>query len=248
MDNNIPPRFIPVLFLHDDELYKTRQFKPDLYVGEPLNAVRVFNLKAVDELLVCDIDATQSGRINFKLIEKMAAQCFTPLSYGGGVASFEQVDQLFQIGVDKIVLSSSAIEKPDLITQISAKYGQQAVIVSVDLKVQGQLSYRGNRQKYQKETPLEFAQRMVRLGAGEILLKNVAQDGTYLGMDHEAITLFANALDVPLIACSGAKNWDDLEQAVKNGASAVASGSQFTFYGPHQAVLQTYPDHWNDRS
>lgn len=240
-------RLIPILQVHRGELYKTVRFKPRYYVGDPVNSVRVFNLKGVDELLVVDIDATQTGNINFDLVKRLGSQSFMPLSYGGGISRLDQVDHLFDLGIDKVLVGSSAVTQPALLELIARKYGSQALIVSIDVKkaIYGHSYYSyyaGGKIKFKSQHPLSFAQQAVKNGAGEIILQDITRDGTKIGLNHEMISYFSKNLTVPLIAAGGANSWDDMRKAIDlSGASAAASGSQFTFYGKYNAVLQNYP-------
>ena len=240
-------RLIPVLQIVDGELFKTVNFKPHFYVGDPVNAVRVFNLKAVDEIIVLDISADASKEPNYGLIERIGTQCFMPLSYGGNISALEQIDVLFDLGVDKIILGRSAARKPELIGEIARKYGSQAIVVSVDVKrhmfsKRASVFIDAGKQRAKGYSPLEYAQMVVERGAGEIFLKSIDRDGTYMGLDHDLIKTVAENIKAPVIACGGAKDWDDMRRAITDSkASAAASGSQFTFYGKYKAVLQSYP-------
>jgi cyclase len=244
-------RLIPLLQILDGELIKTVRFKPRHYVGDPVNAVRIFNLKEVDELAVVDIGATRTGAPNFELLGRLASQSFVPLAYGGGIRTLEQVDKLFALGVDRIILGTMAASCPALIEQVAAKFGQQAIIASLDVRrhwLSGrlQVTYAGGRRVLRCD-PVTYARQLVSHGVGEILLQNVDRDGTCTGLDHDLINMVARATSVPTIAVGGAVDWDDMQRAIReSGASACASGTQFTFYGPYHAVLPSYPTDWQE--
>ena len=241
------PRLIPCLLIHKGALYKTTSFENPKYVGDPLNAVRLYNDKEVDELMVLDITASKERREpNFSLIEQFAGECFMPLCYGGGIKTVEQAKTLFSLGVEKVCIQSSALDDLSIISRISEKYGSQSVLVSVDLKK----NWLGNRKLYQSSSGkfsslpwLDFLKDAVRAGAGEIVINSVERDGTMLGMDLALIKEASEALQVPLIAVGGVGSLSDIKSAVDAGASAVAAGAFFVFQGTHRAVLITYPQY-----
>lgn len=239
------PRVIPCLLLSGERLVKTVRFKQPTYVGDPINAVKIFNDREVDELAILDISATRERRDPpFEHLRAIAGECFMPLSYGGGVRTIEQARQLFAIGVEKILINSAAIENPSLVTAIAAEYGSQAVIAGIDVKKDwlGRVrvfSHAGGTNT--GRTPVEHARAMAEKGAGEILLNSIDRDGTMGGYDLELIREVAAAVPVPLVACGGAGSITDLAPAIGAGASAVAAGSLFVFTGPRRAVLINYP-------
>ena len=238
-------RVIPCLLLRDGGLVKTQRFADPKYVGDPINAIRIFNEKEVDELMVLDITASKQGRApNFELIEQFAGECFMPLCYGGGVRTVEQARQLFALGVEKVCLQTAALEDPTLVTRIAERFGSQAVLVCVDVKK----NWLGKRQLYaaaQGKTLgrpwMQFVKEMIAAGAGELVINAVDRDGTMSGMDLDLIREASAAVPVPLIALGGAGSLADIKTAVDAGASAVAAGAFFVFHGPHRAVLITYP-------
>ncbi|TAN42075.1 MAG: imidazole glycerol phosphate synthase cyclase subunit [Nitrospirae bacterium] len=240
-------RVIPCLLLRNGGLVKTRKFSDAKYVGDPINAIRIFNEKEADELLVLDITASKENREpDYSLIERFAGECFMPLCYGGGIRSPEQARKLFSLGVEKICLQTAVLENASLITEISREFGCQSVVVSVDVKK----SWLGRYGLYASSTgkilPLpwmDYVQRSVAAGAGEVVLNSVDRDGLMQGMDIELIRIASSSLSVPLIALGGAGSLDDIKAAVISGASAVAAGSFFVFHGPHRAVLITYPSY-----
>jgi cyclase len=238
-------RVIPSLLLKRNGLVKTVKFKAPKYVGDPINAIRIFNDKEVDELLVLDIDASKLKKEpNYSLIEEFASECFMPLAYGGGITNVEQASRLFNLGVEKVVLQTGALRDLSLISELAELFGSQSIMVSVDLKAKwfGKLSlyHAAERRKLQKPW-LEFAQSAVAAGAGEILLNSVDKDGTLSGPDLDSISKASGHLTVPVIAVGGVSSLDDMKAIISAGASAVAAGSFFVFHGPHRAVLITYP-------
>ena len=238
-------RVIPALLLRDGGLVKTRQFKDAKYVGDPINAIRIFNEKEVDELMVLDIVASKHGREpDYAMIELFAGECFMPLCYGGGVSTVEQAARIFDLGVEKISLQSAAINDITLISRIAERFGSQSVVVSVDIK-RNWLNRPGLQQsstgKIRKLAWLDFARQAVAAGAGEVLINAVDRDGEMQGMDLDQIREASTALTVPLIALGGVGSLQDIKAAVEAGASAVAAGAFFVFHGPHRAVLITYP-------
>jgi cyclase len=219
---------------------KTRRFREPKYVGDPINAVRIFNDKEVDELMVLDIDARREERgPNFEIIEELAGECFMPLCYGGGIRTAEEAKTVFALGVEKVALQSAFLRDPKIVRQVADHAGEQAVVVSLDVERNwlGRERLRGARTRDWREALTEA----VRSGAGEILLTSVEREGTLGGMDTQLIADASAMVDVPLIANGGAGSLADIEAAVKAGASAVAAGAFFVFHGPHRAVLITYP-------
>lgn len=238
-------RVIPCLLLKGGGLVKTRKFKDPTYVGDPVNAIRIFNEKEVDELVVLDIEASQHGREpNYALIEEFASECFMPLAYGGGVSTVEQARVLFAGGVEKVCIQTAALDNVGLVRELADRFGSQSVVVSVDVK-QGLLGtgrlYSAARKRTMGGDWQEFVRAAVRAGAGEILLTAVDRDGTLSGMDVDLIREAATFCSVPIIAAGGAASLAHMREAVDAGASAIAAGAMFVFHGPHRAVLITYP-------
>lgn len=244
----IRPRIIPCLLLRGEGLYKTVKFKNPTYVGDPINAVKIFNEKEVDELVLLDISATVENKPpNFEKIREIAGECFMPLGYGGGIRSVSDIKTLFSIGVEKVVLNSFALENPGIISEASALYGAQSIVSSIDVKRNFWGKYEvvthSSTHKTGKD-PVDVAISMVKAGAGEILLTCVDRDGTMQGMDIKLIKSIASVVNVPVVASGGAWMLSHLREAVKDGhASAVAIGSMCVFQGKHRAVLITYPDY-----
>ncbi len=240
-------RIIPSLLLKNGLLVKTLKFANPKYVGDPINAIRVFNTKEVDELMVIDIDASKYKKEpNYSLIEQIAGECFMPLCYGGGIRTVDQASKIFKLGVEKISIQTAAIEDLDLVTRLADKFGSQSVIVSVDIKkdwLQRPRLYLSSEGKPIDLYWLDFIKNAVDRGAGEILLNAVDKDGTLKGPDLKLIELASENINTPLIAIGGISSLDDIRSVVKAGASAVAAGAFFVFHGPHKAVLITYPQH-----
>ena len=238
-------RAIPCLLLQDGGLVKTVQFKTPQYVGDPINAVRIFNEKYVDELIFLDIDASEKKRQpNYDLIERLAGECFMPFCYGGGIKTVQQAKKIVALGVEKIAICSAAINNLDVLTHISQDLGSQSVVGVIDVKRTLFGKYRVYDASRRKQTPLdpiEFAKRMILAGAGEIMINDVDRDGTYQGYDTQLISRVSQAIEAPLIACGGAGSLEDMQSVFGAGASAAAAGSIFVFYGPHRAVLINYP-------
>lgn len=239
-------RVIPCLLLQNQGLVKTTRFNNPRYVGDPLNAIRIFNDKEVDELIFFDISASKENRMPLlKIISEISSECFMPLCYGGGISSMEEMQTVFSLGVEKIAINTQAIKNPLLIKQASEKFGSQSIVVTIDVKK----SLFGKYQVFShlkgkslNLNPVEFAIRMEELGAGELLVNSVDRDGTMSGYDNELLKKITDAVTVPVIACGGAGNLDHLSDAVHiGGVSAVSAGSMFVFHGKHRAVLINYP-------
>jgi imidazole glycerol-phosphate synthase subunit HisF len=238
-------RVIPVLLLQKGGLVKTIQFKNASYVGDPINAVKIFNEKEIDEIVILDINATKDKRPpDFSRLKDIAGEAFIPLSYGGGITTLAEISNLFFLGVEKVVMNFSAVNDLGIVTAAAKLVGSQSVVVSIDVKqnIFGKYKvYSKNGQSNTGEDPLVFAKRMESAGAGEIFLNSIDQDGTYKGFDLKLIKYVSDGLSIPLIACGGAATTNDFAKAIQNGASAVAAGSLFVFQGPHRAVLINYP-------
>ena len=239
-------RMIPCLLLSNHGLIKTKQFKKSIYVGDPINAVKIFNEKEVDELIFLDIDATKEGRHpNFAFLRNITAQCFMPLCYGGGVKTIEDIKELFAIGFEKVAINSHGYDSPDLLRNAADLFGSQSIIGSMDVKkdiLGRKCVWTHNGKTNTKKTPREYAQYLSTCGVGEILLNNIDADGIMQGYDLEMIKDVADAVEIPVIACGGAGNLEDMGRAVTVGhASAAAAGSIFVFWGINRAVLINYP-------
>ena len=239
-------RAIPCLLLRNKGLVKTIKFKDPKYLGDPINVVRIFNDKEVDELIILDILATlENRRPRLGYIADIASECFMPLCYGGGIRTLDGVKEMINVGVEKISINSYAVENPSFVAAAAELVGSQSIIVSVDVKKNWRGKYEVFTHRAQKATgldPIAFIVRMAQLGAGEILLNSIDLDGTMNGYDLELIRRATAAVDIPVIACGGAGSIKDLGRAVKEGgASAVAAGSIFVFQGPLRGVLISFP-------
>jgi cyclase len=239
-------RVIPCLTLSGTGLVKTVRFKNPTYVGDPVNAVNIFNQKEVDEVVVLDITATTERRPPpFQLISEIATECFMPLTYGGGIRSIEDMERLFRSGVEKVALNTVVADDPGLVTAAAERFGTQAVVVSIDAKRRRRGGYRVCTNAGRRElrvSPAEHAAEAERLGAGEILLTSMDRDGTMEGYDTELIRAVASQVSVPVVACGGAGSVEDFRLAVEQGgASAVAAGSMVVFHGRNRAVLINFP-------
>lgn len=236
-------RLIPVIQIENRRLVKTIRFSPKRYLGDPINAVRIFNLKEVNELIIMDIGATKTHQVDFGFLKKLSAQAFVPLAYGGGLHSMDDVHRLFQIGFDRIIFGTSAITTPDFIKEVARIYGNQSIICSLDIKKnlwgKERVTYSGGK-KISHLTSQDCVQQFVDSGAGEILLHDQSRDGTYQGLDKDLIKEIASYSNLPIMACGGTNHIEDAVYAINMGASAVGIGSLFSFYGAHKAVLINY--------
>lgn len=241
------PRVIPCLLLKNNGLVKTVKFKDPTYVGDPINAIRIFNEKSVDELLFIDIAATAEGQgPSLEMIGKIASECFMPVCYGGGVRTVSQIRDILSIGIEKVSVSSCAVEQPDVVREAAGLFGSQSIVVCIDVRKTLLGKYEVVTHNAKKKTgldPVAHAKAMEQMGAGEILVNAVDRDGTMEGYDLSLVRKIADAVHVPVIACGGAGRLQDLADAVSGAhASAVAAGSMFVFYGKHRAVLINYPE------
>jgi cyclase len=223
---------------------KTVQFKDPVYVGDPLNAVKIFNEKEVDELIVLDISASADRREpDYEYIEQIATECFMPVTYGGGVHTIESFHRVISCGVEKVAVNTSAINQPELIREAADKFGSSSVVAAMDVKkdfLRGTKVYVHTQKKLLSLQPVQFAKEMEKQGAGEILLQSVDRDGMMKGYDTSLIHEVTAAVNIPVIVCGGAGVLSDFSEALKAGASAVAAGSKFVFWGKHRAVLINY--------
>jgi cyclase len=241
------PRIIPCLLVQDKGLVKTVQFKNPKYLGDPINAVRIFNEKQVDELTILDIDASvQNREPDFKMIEYWAAECRMPLCYGGGVKTAEQAQKIFSLGVEKIAISSAAIQDPLLVSRIAERVGNQSVVVVIDAKKKllgGYEVYIRNGRKATGKNPFELAKEFEKLGAGEIVINSIDQDGAMTGYDMILAEKLRNVTSLPLTVLGGAGSLEDIGKLInKFGIIGASAGSLFVFKGKYKAVLINYPN------
>lgn len=242
MTSMLRPRAIPCLLLQNGGLVKTVRFSQPSYVGDPLNAVRIFNDKRVDELYLLDITATARGTgPDLRMLAPIADEASMPLGYGGGVRTTEQVRAVLSTGFEKVILNSAAAEDRSFIRRAADLAGSQSIVVSVDVS-RGAVHSRSGTKNLGLD-PVAYAVEAERAGAGEILLHSIDRDGTGTGYDLPLLRQVTAAVSVPVVALGGAASVGDLAAAVKEGgASAAAAGSLFVFHGRHRAVLITYPD------
>jgi cyclase len=241
----IKPRVIPALLLSNGRLVKTHKFNNAKYIGDPINAIRVFNEKEVDELIVIDIDASKKGiNPDYKLLEKISGECFMPVAYGGGINSIEKARRVFSLGFEKISIQSAVFNSPEFITVLSKEFGSQSIILSIDIKLDffgRPRIFNSSRSKILSESIITFIQNLLKNGVGEVLLNFVDKDGTLSGPNIEVIKKISTSINVPLIALGGVSSISDIKNVILAGASAVAAGAFFVFQGPHNAVLISYP-------
>ncbi|OYD52108.1 AglZ/HisF2 family acetamidino modification protein [Acidovorax kalamii] len=240
-------RVIPVLLLRGTGLVKTAKFKDPKYIGDPINAIRIFNEKEVDELVFIDITASPEGRApQFDLLKDIAGEAFMPMAYGGGVSSLDQIKKIFGLGFEKIIINTAAYRRLELISEAAAIFGSQSIVGAIDVKSGLWGGYELRSQGGRKKEPVGLAEHLAaleRAGVGEVLVNSVDRDGTMSGYDLKLLKQVRACVKVPVVACGGAAGVNDFVAAVETGqADAVAAGSMFVFVGPHRAVLINYPE------
>ncbi len=240
------PRIIPCLLIQERGLVKTVKFSKPRYLGDPINAVRIFNGKGVDELCVLDINVSvQNNEPDFEYLKDIATEAFMPLSYGGGITKLSEAERLFFIGYEKIILNNSFVHNPNLVKDISNYSGSQSVVVSLDVKkdlLGRYVVYTKNGKENTNMDPVSLAKKAEEYGAGEILLNSINRDGTMQGYDIKLVKEITDSVNIPVIACGGAKDINDFSDVIENGgAHAAAAGSLFVYYGSKKAVLINYP-------
>lgn len=242
------PRLIPCLLIKNGSLVKTVKFKEETYVGDPLNAVRIYNEKKVDEIIVLDINSSlEKLPLNLNLISKIAKECRIPLCYGGGINSIDQIESLISLGVEKIALGAAAYQQPELVVQAAKRLGKQSIVGVVDFKRFGlRQSPEVVINKAKKKvglSPTQAALNLEKLGVGEILLQSVDRDGVCNGYDLDTIKSVRNSIKIPLTVLGGAGSLENVKDVYnKFGLIGCAAGSIFTFKGRFRAVLINYPD------
>ena len=241
------PRLITVLLLHGGGLVKTVQFRDPVYVGEPMNAVKIFNDLEADEIIMLDIDAGREGRcISTELIRKIGDESYIPFAAGGGIRTVEEIGAIIQNGAEKVVLGRAAIDQPELISTSANIFGSQSIIVCLDVQRHADNSaevYTDNGTRLTGLEPVAFARQMAAAGAGELIVQSITSDGCRTGYDINLIRAVSEAVDIPVIALGGAGCEDDFAEVIRRGgASAAAAGSFFVFVGRKHAVLINYPD------
>lgn len=242
----LKPRVIPVLLLQNEGLVKTTKFKDAKYIGDPINAIRIFNEKEVDELIFLDILVSRGKKsIDYDLISNIASECFMPLCYGGGINDIDSIRRILRLGVEKICINSYAFENPNFVKEAVLLFGSSTIVISIDVKKNFFGKYEvwtNGGSKKMKISLNDALLQMEKLGAGEILINSIDKDGSMLGYDCTLIEQVSKLVSIPVVAVGGAGKVSDFSKAIKNGASAVAAGSMFVFHGKHKAVLITYPN------
>lgn len=239
------PRAIPVVTLDGEAMVKTLRFADAVYLGDPRNALRLFNTKQVDELVILDITASRQGRApDLSLVRELAGECFMPVAYGGGVTTVAEMEELFRAGVEKVVVNTAALVDPEIVAKGAAEFGRQSVVVSIDVRRRrrGRLEVVGPSSRGTwRPDPVELAREVADRGAGELLVTAVDRDGTAEGYDLELVRAVAAGVEVPVVACGGAGSTADLSAALRAGAAGAAAGRLFTCHGKHRASLVSYP-------
>ena len=243
------PRIVPCLLVHEGGLVKTEGFKNPKYIGDPINAVKIFNEKEADELIVLDIDATTNHvDPDFEMIAHLANECRMPICYGGGIKDAKQASTIIGLGVEKIAISSAAIECPQLVSEISQEIGSQSVVVVIDVRKKigifkkGYDIYSHNGKVKHHINLIDFVKKMETLGAGEIVINSIDRDGKMSGYDYDLALLLKDIIKIPLTILGGAGSLDDIKKLIKScGVIGAAAGSLFVFKGVYRAVLINYP-------
>lgn len=237
-------RVIPVLLIDNKRLVKTIRFKNPVYVGDPINAVRIFNEKEVDELVLLDISATKEKKQpDYKLLESIVSEAFMPIGYGGGIRSLDHAKILFNLGIEKLIFNSLIHENRQKLVKIIEHYGSQSVVACIDVKMnlfgKRQIYFKGIAQTLKTDI-IEYSRHLQKLGIGEIILQSVDKDGTGTGYDLQLLESLSGALEIPVVIAGGASTGNDFKMAFNHGASGAAAGSMFVFNGKHRAVLISY--------
>jgi cyclase len=243
----LKPRIIPALLISNGELVKTTRFKEAKYVGDPLNTVKIFNEKLVDEIMLIDISATiNNSEPNYELIKNLANECRMPICYGGGIKNIDQATRIFNLGIEKIAISSAFIDRPELISDLAYLVGNQSVVLVLDVKIDTEGNYRiwtHNGTKSTNFTLIDFLFKIKDFGVGEIVINSIDKDGTMLGIDYEIINIIRTVLNIPHTILGGAANLQNIQETIsKYGIIGIGVGSLFVFKGKLRAVLITYPD------
>ncbi len=238
-------RVIPILQLNNDELVKSKNFKNHQYVGDPLNAVRIFNEIKVDEIILLDVFKSKTGEdLNYEIIKDLADECMMPFTYGGGIRNLKQVEKLFNLGVEKISLNSSCLSNYQLIKDLSKIYGSQSIVVSIDInqnKSGKKYIFSWTQNKLLEIDILEHINNCIEYGAGEILINNVYNEGTLSGFDLSILNILDKKINIPIIVNGGINSYVGIRQILEfENIDAVGVGAFFIYYGPHNAVLISY--------
>jgi len=238
-------RIIPVLTIDNDKLVKTVKFKKPNYIGDPVNAVKIFNDKEVDEIVLLDITASKEGREpSYTKIEEICSEAFMPFAYGGGITTMDQIDRLFQLGIEKVILNTVLDRNLELVREATEKYGSQSIVASIDVKKNLLGKYQVYTKSGEQKSKLsleQYLKKVLDAGVGELILNSINNEGTYNDYDFKLIELVANMTEIPVVACGGANGLNSFDQAIKKGASAVAAGSLFVYRGRTNGILINYP-------
>lgn len=239
-------RLIPALLLKDNGLYKTTRFKDPKYIGDPINAIRIFNEKEVDELVFFDISASGNGKSpNLEMLKDITSECFMPLCYGGGIKDVKTIKDILNIGVEKVSINTHGVRNPNLINNAAIEFGCSTIVVTIDVKMNLIGNYHvyinGGRENT-KLNPVDWAKEVAKRGAGEIIINTMDKDGTMSGYNLNLIKSITDVVDIPVVALGGAGSIGDFQAVVNDSkAAAAAAGAFFVFKGIHKAVLITYP-------
>lgn len=239
-------RIIPILLLKDNGLYKGKKFTNHKYIGDPINAVKIFNDKEVDELVFLDISASIQGKEpNYEILQNIASECFMPLAYGGGITSTDMIRELLRVGIEKVIINTHAFMNPNFLLEAVNYFGSSTIVASIDAKknIFGKYNvYIRSGKEKTNLNPIDWAKKLEKYGVGEIIINSIDKDGTLSGYDNELIESIAKSVKIPVVAAGGARNLNDFEVVCNSyHAAAAAAGAMFVFQGKHQAVLITYP-------
>jgi imidazole glycerol-phosphate synthase subunit HisF len=238
-------RVIPTLLIQNKGLVKTCNFKNPVYLGDPINAIKIFNEKEVDELVIFDIEASKNGiGIDWNMLQRINREAFMPLGYGGGIKSLDDIRKIINLGYEKVILNSAVLDNPQIINDASEIIGSQSLVVCVDIRKTTNGSYKVYNHVNRKNTnsdPLTYIKMLESIGSGEIILHSVDREGTYLGYDLDILEEISSKVKIPIIALGGASSLADIKNVLKTDISAAAAGSIFVFYGRLKAVLINYP-------
>lgn len=230
-------RVIPILLLSDYGFYKTKKFKSKKYLGDPINIVKIFNGKEVDELIILDID--NDNKIDYNYLKDIASESFAPMTYGGGIKTVEDARRVLELGFEKISVQKSAFEDIRFLKELSSNFGSSSIVFSIDFytNMLGKLKVKNNK----SNLPLmELIESGIKNGAGEILLNDVSRDGMKTGLNQDIAVEFSKKIDVPLTLVGGANSFEDIKNGFKNGLSGVGVGKMFCFHGELDGVLISY--------
>lgn len=240
-------RIIPVLLLRENIIYKSKKFKNHRYIGDPLNTLKIFNEKEVDEIVILDTTATINQKSpNFELIKLLASECFMPLAYGGGITNLNEIENIFKLGVEKVILNTSIINNPQVVKDAMKEFGSQSIVASIDV---GKNIFNKKRifiksgKKITNFKPVDYAKYVEDLGVGEIILNAIYRDGIMGGYDIELIKSIVDVVTIPVVALGGAGNINHLKEVINScQISGLAAGSMFIYHGVNKAILINMPD------